>query len=80
MEPVEIEYVAVPRNLKGHVIGKGGCVIKEIIKSSGASISSGKDDEWFTVSGKEEQRTCAKRLILLKVVGYGDKKQMSLPL
>ena len=77
---MEIEYVAVPRNLKGRVIGKGGCVIKEIKKSSGASISSGKDDEWFTVSGKEEQRACAKRLILGKVVGYGDKKQMSLPL
>ena len=72
---MEIEYVAVPRNLKGHVIGKGGCVIKEIIKSSGASISSGKDDEWFTVSGKEEQRTCAKRLILGKVVGYGDNQE-----
>ena len=77
---MEIEYVAVPRNLKGHVIGKGGCVIKEIIKLSGASISSGKDDEWFTVSGKEEQRAYAKKRILEKVVGCRDKKQMSRPL
>ena len=67
----KIEFVEVPKDLKSHVIGKGGRMIKEIMKSSGASISSGKDherDEWFKVSGDAEQRACAKRLILEKVV------------
>ena len=64
----DFEYVEVPKDLKGHVIGKGGCMIKEIMKSSGAIIRTGKDDEGFTVSGDAEQRACAKRLILEKVV------------
>ena len=65
---MEYEFVEVPNDLKGRVIGKGGCVIKDIMKASGAIISTGKDEEWFTVNGDAEQRACAKRLILEKVV------------
>ena len=66
---MECERVEVPRNLKGRVIGKGGCSIKEIMKSSGALIRSPReDDEWFLVSGDAEQRACAKKLILERVV------------
>ena len=65
---MEYEFVEVPNDLKGRVIGKGGYVIKDIMKASGAIISTGKDEEWFTVSGDAEQRACAKRLILEKVV------------
>jgi len=38
------------------------------MKTSGARISSKKEDEGFTVSGNADQRACAKRLILEKVV------------
>ena len=68
-EPLECERVEVPRDLKGRVIGKGGCLIKEIMKSSGALIRSArKDDDWFLVSGDAEQRACARKLILEKEV------------
>lgn len=67
-EPMESERVEVPRELKSRVIGKGGGVIKEIKRSSRALISCEKDDDWFTISGDAEQRACAKRLILEKVV------------
>ena len=66
---MESEIVKVPGDLKGRVIGKGGCIIKEIMTASGALISSPrKDDDCFTVSGDAEQRACAKKLILEKVV------------
>ena len=69
-EPKESERVEVPRELKGRVIGKGGGVIKEIRRSSGALITCEKDDDWFTVSGDAEQRACARRLLLEKVVSF----------
>ena len=63
------EFVTVPNNLKGYVIGKDGCTIKEIMKSSGAKISSPRrQDDGFLVKGDAGQRECAKRLILEKVV------------
>ena len=65
-EPMESEFVQVLSGLKGHVIGKGGIFVKEIMKKSGARIS--KNDEGFTVSGNADQRACAKSLILEKVV------------
>ena len=37
------------------------------MKSSGAFVRTGKDDEGFTVSGNKAQRECAKKLILEKV-------------
>ncbi|XP_068751300.1 uncharacterized protein [Montipora capricornis] len=67
--PIEPEPFAVPGDLKGHLIGKGGCVIKEIISSSGAQIRSpkGRDEDLFLIIGTTEQRECAKKLITKKV-------------
>ena len=63
------ERVEVSKDLKGRVIGKGGWMIKEIRRLSGAVISSGeKEDEWFDVSGTSEQREHAKKLIFESVV------------
>ena len=59
----------VRKDLKGYVIGKDGCSIKEIMKSSGALITSPRrNDEGFFVRGDAGQRKCAKRLILEKAV------------
>ena len=57
-------------DLKGYVIGKGGCLIKEIMAKSGARISSERDENGFTISGDTQQRACAKSLILEKVVSF----------
>ena len=64
------EFVIVPRHLKGHVIGRGGCMLQEIMEKSGARVSSqSREEEGFTISGDtKEQITCAKRLIERKVV------------
>lgn len=63
------EYLYVPKEFKGHVIGRGGQVIKEIRNSSGANITSrSKDDEGFVITGNTEQIILAKRLISEKVV------------
>ena len=59
----------MPKDMKGHVIGKGGYMLNEIREKSGAYVFSvSKDEEGFTVRGNEEQRTIAKNLILRKVV------------
>ena len=65
----ETEFVKVRKDLKGYVIGKDGCSIKEIIKCSGALITSPRrnDDACF-VRGDAGQRECAKRLILERAV------------
>lgn len=73
-EPMEIEFVQVSGELKGHVIGKNGIIVKEMMNRSGARINSKKEDEGFTVSGNADQRACAKRLILEKVVSSLEKK------
>ena len=66
---MELEFVPVPKELKGYVIGKGGSVIKTIEQKSGAKVySTPRELEGFRVSGDEEQRASAKRLILEKVV------------
>ena len=63
------EFVKVARDLKGYVIGRRGCVINEIMDKSGATVSTqSKEEEGFTISGNQEQRECAKKLILQKVV------------
>lgn len=68
-EAVESELVEVQSDLKGHVIGKGGCNIKEIMAKSGAKISS-RDEDSFLIRGDTEQRALAKSLILEKVVSF----------
>ena len=71
-EVIESEFVDVPKDLKGHVIGRGGSVLQKIQQISGARVSSmSRDEEGFTVSGDEEQRSLAKMLILQKVVSCG---------
>ena len=75
-EPIESEFVEVFSAFKGRVIGTGGRFVKEMMKESGAIISTTKEDEGFTVSGNAVQRTCAKRLILERVVSCkGDIKR-----
>ena len=65
----ETEFVKVRKDLKGYVIGKGGCSIKEIMKSSGALITSPqRNEDGFFVRGDAGQRECARRLILEKAV------------
>lgn len=66
---MELEFVPVPKELKGYVIGKGGSVIKAIEEKSGAKVSfTPRELEGFRISGDEEQRECARRLMLEKVV------------
>ena len=67
-EPIESEFVEVFSAFKGRVIGTDGRFVKEMMKESGAIISTTKEDEGFTVSGDAVQRACAKRLILERVV------------
>ena len=65
----ETEFVKVRKDLKGFVIGKDGSSIKEIMKSSGALVTSPRrNDDGFFVRGDAGQRECAKRLILEKAV------------
>ena len=65
----------MPRYLKGHVIGRDGHFVKDIMKKSGTKISSGRDEEGFTISGHVDQRACAKSLILEKMVSCEVKYQ-----
>ena len=66
---MQTEFVPVPKDLKGRVIGKGGSVIKDIIQRSGAQIwSADRDEEGFTVRGDAQQIARAKSIILEKVV------------
>ena len=58
------------KDMKGHVIGRGGSRLHEIMQKSGARVSSRSTlfEEGFTVRGDKEQRACARRLILEIVV------------
>ena len=67
---VASEFVEVPTDLKGHVIGKKGKVIEGIREESGARVVTNSDQEGFTINGTEEQRACARRLINQKLVGF----------
>ena len=66
---MEREFVPVPINLKGHVIGRNHSVINEIMTRSGATIDPGSGDQaGFTVSGRPEEIEIAKQLISEKLV------------
>lgn len=69
-EVMESELVEVQSDMKGRVIGKGGCNIKEIMAKSGAKISSRRYEDSFSISGDTEQRARARSLILEKVVSF----------
>ena len=72
---IEAEFVHVPANLKGYVIGMGGTVIKKIQRESGAKVvAKPKNEDGFTVTGNEEQRALAKKLISQKVVSCGHQR------
>lgn len=72
-DEMESEFLEVPVQLKGYVIGKGGRTINEIRQNSGARVYSlSKEEGGFMITGDEEQRTCAKRLIMEKVVSYDE--------
>ena len=61
----------MPAYLKGYVIGMGGKVVRKIQQESGAKVvAKPKDEDGFTVTGNEEQRASAKKLISQKVVGF----------
>ena len=68
-DETESEFVEVPIELKGHVIGRGGCMLQEIMRQSGAIISSqSKEEKGFLVNGDKEQRAYAKKKKKKKVV------------
>jgi len=77
---MQSEFVPVPEDFIGHVIGKGGYIIQDIGKRSGAQVWSPiSEEEGFTVSGNAEQIACAKRLILEKVVSKKNNVFVSTP-
>ena len=58
------KVVDVPLSLKGHVIGKGGHKLHEIMETTGTTIfSQSKEEAGFTIFGDEEQIAHAERLI-----------------
>ena len=63
------DFVDVPEDLKGHVIGTGGNTFRSIQERSGAKVLSlSRAEEGFWVKGTREQREYAQNLILEKVV------------
>ena len=68
-EEIYSEFVDVPQDMKGHVIGKGGKMLQEIMQQSGARVfSESRDEEGFTVCGNKDQIANAKKRILKQVV------------
>ena len=58
------KFVDVPLSLKGHVIGKGGHKLHEIMETTGTTIfSQSKEEAGFTIFGDVEQIAHAERLI-----------------
>ena len=74
------EFIAVPGDLMGFVIGKKGTSIKEIQIESGAKLSSDSDQPKFLVSGNKDQRARARELVQQKVVSSSDHIVHRLPL
>ena len=68
-EEIYTEFVEVPQDIKGHVIGKDHKRLQEIMQISGAEVFPGsRDEEGFTVCGNKGQIANAKKFILEKVV------------
>ena len=58
------KFVDVPVSLKGHVIGKGGYKLHDIMEITGTRlVSQSKEEAGFTIFGDEEQIAHAERLI-----------------
>ena len=74
------EFLAVPGDLMGFVIGNKGSSIKEIEMESGAKLNSHSDQGGFLVSGNKEQRTRAKELVQQKVVSANLVPRVFVPL
>ena len=63
-EEGESKFVDVPVSLKGHVIGKGGHKLHEIMETTGTTIvSQSKEEAGFTIFGDEDQTAHAEMLI-----------------
>ena len=63
-EEEKTKFVDVPVSLKGHVIGKGGHKLHEIMETTGTRlVSQSKEEAGFTIFGDEEQIAHAERLI-----------------
>ena len=74
VESLGTEFVAVPANAMGFVIGKKGNTIKDIQKKTGTRINQTDNNatqSGFYVRGNESQRTQARELINQKVVCDG---------
>ena len=68
-EEEESKFVDVPVSLKGHVIGKGGHMLHEIMEKTGTIIvSQSKEEAGFTIFGDEDQTAHAESLIKRIVV------------
>ncbi|XP_068741446.1 uncharacterized protein [Montipora capricornis] len=63
------EFVDVPQDLKGYVIGTRGNIVRSIMERSRAKVYSYGDEKGFWVKGTKEQREDAKKLILEMVEG-----------
>ena len=62
------EFVDVPQDLKGHVIGTKGNTVRSIMERSRAKVYGLDNEEGFWVKGTKEQREYAKNFILEMVV------------
>ena len=65
------DFVDVPQDLKGYVIGTRGNIVRSIMERSRAKVYSYGDEKGFWVKGTKEQREDAKKLILEMVVSFG---------
>ncbi|CAH3166443.1 unnamed protein product [Pocillopora meandrina] len=63
---MDSEYVPVSKEFKIHVFRRDGSVLNDIRQRSGAIITSRDREEGVAVSGNDQQRETAKRLILEK--------------
>ena len=63
------ELVEIPDEYKGMIIGKGGAILREISKQTGAEVTRRRGGEVYIISGTEQQREQAKVNIGIRLVG-----------